>query len=105
MYDRFTDCEWAAFDRHGQWVLSEQDLGWRKDAPRLRDDARREVPLLTKASKIPPIARLVEVVWVLGRAIVPWWVKKRTRRFADASASRAFLSLRMRRAIERLGST
>ena len=105
MHDRFTDCEWAAFDRHGQWVLSEEDLGWRKDAPHLRDDARREVPVLTKAAKMPPVARLVEVVWVLGKAIIPWWLKKRTRRFPDASASRAYLSLRMRRAIERLGST
>jgi ubiquinone biosynthesis protein len=85
--------------------VSEEEIGWRKIAPSLRDDARREVPVLTKASKTPPVARLVEVVWVLGKAILPWWLKKRTRRFADASASRAYLSLRMRKAIERLGST
>ena len=85
--------------------MSEEEIGWRKIAPSLRDDARREVPVLTKASKTPPVARLVEVVWVLGKAILPWWLKKRTRRFADASASRAYLSLRMRKAIERLGST
>jgi len=99
------DCEWAAFDTHGQWVLSEDEISWLKIAPSLRDDARREVPVLTKASKTPPIARLFEVVWVLGKAILPWWLKKRTRRFSDSSASRAYLSLRMRKAIERLGST
>ncbi len=99
------DCEWAAFDAHGQWVLSEDEISWLKIAPSLRDDARREVPVLTKASKIPPIARLFEVVWVLGKAIIPWWLKKRTGRFADSSESRAYLSLRMRKAIERLGST
>ena len=99
------DCEWAAFDAHGQWVLSEDEISWLKIAPSLRDDARREVPVLTKASKVPPIARLFEVVWVLGKAIIPWWLKKRTRRFADSSESRAYLSLRMRKAIERLGST
>ena len=104
-HDSPLDCEWAAFDLHGQWVVSEEEIGWRKIAPSLRDDARREVPVLTKASKTPPVARLVEVVWVLGKAILPWWLKKRTRRFADASASRAYLSLRMRKAIERLGST
>ena len=104
-HDHYTDCDWAAFDRHGQWVLQENDLGWRADAPLLRDDAHREVPVLTKPAKIPPVARLVEVVWVLGSAIVPWWLKKRTRRFADTGASRAYLSLRMRRAVERLGST
>ena len=104
-HDSPLDCEWAAFDRHGQWVLSEEEIGWRSIAPSLRDDARREVPVLTKASKTPPVARLVEVVWVLGKAILPWWLKKRTRRFADQSASRAYLSLRMRKAIERLGST
>ena len=99
------DCEWAAFDTHGQWVLSEDEISWLKIAPSLRDDARREVPVLTKASKTPPIARLFEVMWVLGKAILPWWLKKRTRRFSDSSASRAYLSLRMRKAIERLGST
>ena len=104
-HDSPLDCEWAAFDLHGQWVVSEEEIGWRKIAPSLRDDARREVPVLTKASKTPPVARLVEVVWVLGKAILPWWLKKRTRRFADASASRTYLSLRMRKAIERLGST
>jgi len=85
--------------------LSEDEISWLKIAPSLRDDARREVPVLTKASKTPPIARLFEVVWVLGKAILPWWLKKRTRRFSDSSASRAYLSLRMRKAIERLGST
>jgi len=99
------DCEWAAFDAHGQWVLVEDEISWLKTAPALRDDARREVPVLTKASKTPPITRLFEVVWVLGRAILPWWLKKRTRRFSDSSESRAYLSLRMRKAIERLGST
>jgi ubiquinone biosynthesis protein len=85
--------------------LVEDEISWLKTAPALRDDARREVPVLTKASKTPPITRLFEVVWVLGRAILPWWLKKRTRRFSDSSESRAYLSLRMRKAIERLGST
>ena len=100
-----SDVEWAAFDAHGQWTLREDEISWLKIAPSLRDDARREVPVLTKASKTPPIARLFEVVWVLGKAILPWWMKKRTRRFSDSSESRAYLSLKMRKAIERLGST
>ena len=100
-----SDVEWAAFDAHGQWTLREDEILWLKIAPSLRDDARREVPVLTKASKTPPIARLFEVVWVLGKAILPWWMKKRTRRFSDSSESRAYLSLKMRKAIERLGST
>ena len=36
------DCEWAAFDAHGQWILVEDKISWLKTAPALRDDARRE---------------------------------------------------------------
>ena len=38
-------------------------------------------------------------------SIRPWWWRKRRGRFASQAESRAFLSLRLRRAVERLGST
>jgi ubiquinone biosynthesis protein len=36
---------------------------------------------------------------------VPWFVKKKLRPFATPEDSRAYISLRMRKAVERLGST
>jgi ubiquinone biosynthesis protein len=61
--------------------------------------------VLTKPTRIPPIARLVTVVFVLSKALLPWFVKKKLRKFETPEASRAFISLRMRKAVERLGST
>jgi ubiquinone biosynthesis protein len=38
-------------------------------------------------------------------ALLPWFVKKKRKKFETPEASRAFISLRMRKAVERLGST
>ena len=99
------DCVWAAFDRHGQWVLERDTTTWQQVAPELRADARREIPVLTTPSRLVPLARLVTVTWFLGKAILPWMIAKRLRRFPTPEASRAYISRRMRLAIERLGST
>jgi len=99
------DTEWAAFDRTGPWEVPTEGIAWLSRAPELRAAAWREIPRLTVPTRVPPIRRLATVVWVLGRAIAPWWWHKRRRRFSSSSASRAFLSLRLRRAMERLGST
>jgi ubiquinone biosynthesis protein len=71
----------------------------------LRSAARREIPALTVPSRFPPVRRLATVVWVLGRALGPWWWRKRRGRFTSQAESRTFLSVRLRRAVERLGST
>jgi ubiquinone biosynthesis protein len=52
--------------------------------------------VLTKPTKIPPVARLITVVFVLSKALIPWLTPE---------DSRAYISLRMRKAVERLGST
>jgi ubiquinone biosynthesis protein len=38
-------------------------------------------------------------------ALLPWFIKKKRKKFETPEASRAFISLRMRKAVERLGST
>jgi ubiquinone biosynthesis protein len=38
-------------------------------------------------------------------ALLPWFVKKKRKKFETPEASRAFISLRMRKAVEQLGST
>ena len=99
------DCDWAAFDRTGPWEVPTEGVAWLDRAAELRTAARREIPVLTVPSRIPPVRRLAPVVRVLGRALGPWWWRKRRGRFGSQAESRAFLSLRLRRAVERLGST
>ena len=99
------DTAWGAFDQNPPWVLQLSSIKWQEAAVSLRKDAQREVPVLTKPTRIPPIARLVTVVFVLSKALLPWFVNKKLRKFETPEASRAFISLRMRKAVERLGST
>lgn len=99
------DTEWGAFDQDAPWVLQLDNIKWQQTAVALRAEAQREVPVLTKPTKIPPIARLITVVFVLSKALLPWVIRKKRNKFATPEASRAFISLRMRKAVERLGST
>jgi ubiquinone biosynthesis protein len=99
------DTDWGAFDQNPPWVLQLDNIKWQKTAVALRASAQREVPVLTKPTKIPPVARLITVVFVLSKALLPWFIKKKRNKFETPEASRAFISLRMRKAVERLGST
>ena len=100
-----SDTDWGAFDQNPPWVLQLDTIKWQKTAVALRAEAQREVPVLTKPTKIPPVARLITVVFVLSMALLPWFIKKKRKKFETPEASRAFISLRMRKAVERLGST
>ena len=99
------DMSWGAFHETAPWTLDLETITWRTAAGELRASAQREIPVLTTPTKVPPFARLITVVWVLGSALLPWWWKKKRNRFASPEESRALLSLRMRKAVERLGST
>ena len=100
-----TDREWGAFSEAPPWILKKDTVRWRGLVEGIRAQAREELPSLMSAPRVPPIARLIVVVFRLGVAIVPWWWKRKRNRYASPEQSRADLSLRMRRAIERLGST
>ncbi len=99
------DCSWGAFIADGPWTLDRSAIRWLPLAGKLRSAAQAEVPGLTKPSKLPPGLRVVTVVGVLGKALLPWWVRKKRGRFATPEASRADVSLRLRKAAERLGPT
>jgi ubiquinone biosynthesis protein len=99
------DTTWGAFDDSGHWNLRRDRLRWLPLAEQLRIRARAEVPVLTQPSKVPPGARVVTVVRHLGRAVIPWLVRKRRGRFATPEESRADVSKRLRIAAERLGPT
>lgn len=99
------DREWGAFTEHAPWVLQRDSISWIDVAADLRARARSEVPVLTKPSRVPPGRRVVTVVGVLGKAVVPWMLRKRRGRYPTPEASRADISLRLRLAAERLGPT
>jgi ubiquinone biosynthesis protein len=99
------DCSWAAFTEHGPWVIDEGSLAWARGLGVVRDQAKAEVPILTRPGKVPNIGRMLAVVGRIGWAVGNWWVRKRLGRFKTPEASRADLSLRLRGAIEALGAT
>jgi ubiquinone biosynthesis protein len=86
-------------------VLDREDIRWLRLAETLRDAARAEVPELTRATRIPPGARVGTVVRRLGTAVVPWLVRKRRGGFTSPEEGRAEISRRLRLAAEDLGPT
>ena len=80
-------------------------IRWLPLAADLRTRAQAEVPSLTKPGRVPPGRRVVRVVRVLSGAVVPWMVRKKRGGYATPEASRAEISLRLRRAAEQLGPT
>jgi len=99
------DLTWGSFTEHGPWTVHRDQLAWGSLPATLRRQAHAEVPELTGARTFPPGSRVVGVVARLGTAIAPWMAKKRRGRFADAAASRADISHRLRVAAEALGPT
>ncbi|MGD9796049.1 MAG: hypothetical protein AB7V43_21495, partial [Acidimicrobiia bacterium] len=67
---RPADLVWGAFSDDAPWVLRQDGIRWAAHAERLRAEARREVPELTRASKWPHGARVVRVTARLTRAMV-----------------------------------
>ena len=99
------DRSWGAFTDDAPWVLEPSTVTWLPLAARLRQAAQAEVPALTRPSKLPPGTHVITVATHLGRAIVPWMIRKRRGRYATSEASRAEVSLRLRKAAEKLGPT
>ncbi|MEP7048174.1 MAG: AarF/UbiB family protein [Ilumatobacteraceae bacterium] len=99
------DTEWGAFRDEGPWVIDREALQWYPVAGLLRQAAKAGVPALTKPTRIPPGLRVVAVAGRLVSAIGPWWLRKRRHRYATPESSRADISGRLRRAVERLGPT
>jgi len=99
------DLVWGAFTDHGPWTLDRNELSWSHGVDELRRRARADVPVLTKAGKVPPGSRVITVGRHIVGALGGWYVAKKRGRFTDQSTSRADLSTRLRRAVETLGPT
>lgn len=100
-----TDLDWGAFSDTPPWVLNRDEISWLAIAPVLRQAARKEVPTLTKPSRIPPVLRLLVVTRVLLGALLPWLWHKKLNHYKSEKDSQSDISKRMRRAVEKLGST
>jgi len=98
-----SDTTLGAFTDVGPWNLDFEDLPWLENIDQLRDLIRAKVPELTKRRLLPPGRRVGTILgsfaWALGR----WKVAK--LRGLEGSESKQELSLRLRLASERLGST
>ncbi|MEA3184508.1 MAG: ubiquinone biosynthesis protein, partial [Ilumatobacteraceae bacterium] len=99
------DIEWGAFTDDGPWVLDRDNLLWYPIAGLLRQAASADVPALTRPRRLPPGLRVITVAGRLIGAIGPWWLRKKLGRYSSPEASRADISARLRRAVERLGPT
>ena len=99
------DLEWGNFSETGPWTLHRDSITWSRVAIVLRDAAQKEVPHLIRTRRFPPVGRLIVVVSRLGWALLPWFITKKRKKFSSPEESRAYLSLRLRNAIEKLGAT
>ena len=102
---RTDDRSWGAFSDDPPWLLDRGAIAWLHGIDPLRAAARAEVPKLTMPSRWPPGPRVARVAARLVAAVGPWFARRRLGWLDDAAASRADLSLRLRRAAEDLGST
>jgi ubiquinone biosynthesis protein len=100
--DEPPDLDRGAFSSSAPWVVDPPAMPWRRGIEELRRATRAEAPRLTRVRRLPPGLRVVRVATLLGRAVGGWYLVERRR---GGAASRAGLSLRLRRAFERLGPT
>lgn len=94
----------GSFSTSGPWTVVPDELSWRRGLDHVRRASAAEVPVLTRARRLPPGGRVVRVGRILGTALAGWYLGER-RRAPGTAASRAGLSRRLRRAFEQLGPT
>ncbi|MDZ4828194.1 MAG: AarF/UbiB family protein [Actinomycetota bacterium] len=97
-----SDLEIGSFTDVGPWVVVPEEMPWRRDLDRLRQQARDQVPQWLETGHLPPLGRLVRVVSQVGFAIAAWGVIDRRK---GPAASRTGISRRMRVAFSHLGTT
>jgi ubiquinone biosynthesis protein len=96
------DHAFGAFSSTPPWIIDPDLLAWSTGIDVLRARTQAEVPGLTRRRVLPPGTRVFRVVTQLGTALAGWRALDRRQ---GPSASRAGLSLRLRKAFERLGPT
>jgi ubiquinone biosynthesis protein len=103
------DLRYGAFSDLGPWEIDPEGLAWRPGLDHVRRAVRAEVPLLVKPRLLPPGRRLAATARHLGLAVAAWRLGRKRHRRVGGSGQKhrdesiADLSLRLRRAAERLG--
>jgi ubiquinone biosynthesis protein len=99
---RAPDLDIGSFSEDPPWVVEPDAMRWRRAVPGLRKQIADQLPSLTQPGRVPPGARVVRTVRLLGVALLGWYVGARR---LGGSASVGVLSRRLRLAAERLGPT
>ncbi len=96
----------GAFTPHGPWTVEPSAMSWRfpsatsEGVDALRHDAARLARELVRPERLPSAARVANVGYRLGSALLGWGLHDR-----GTPSSRSGLSRRLRPAFERLGPT
>ncbi len=92
----------GSFTDNGPWVVDPDTFTWRRDVAAARAQAHADVPRWLETGHLPPLGRLVKVMWGVGSALGLWAVGARRK---GPPYSRRDLSRRLRVAFSRLGPT
>ena len=96
----------GSFSNNPPWIVEPASMPWREVVDSIRWLTKHDLPELTSARRLPDVKRAVTVVADFGSAIGMWWAAGRRKgKAGDRAESRADLSRRLRRSIERLGPT
>ena len=96
----------GSFSNNPPWIVEPASMPWREVVDSIRWLTKHDLPELTSARRLPDVKRAVTVVADFGSAIGMWWATGRRKgKAGDRAESRADLSRRLRRSIERLGPT
>ena len=94
------DQRFGTFSDAGPWPVDPARMRWRDGVDALRARTQASVPDLVRPRRIPPAWRFIEAAVLVGGALAGWGLRERRR---GGEISRAGLSLRLRRAFEKLG--
>ena len=94
------DLHLGTFSDTPPWSLEKNPPEWRGVTDSLRAEQARQLPIITKPPKLPPVGRGATVIRILGFSIAKWALFERRK-----PDSRALLSRRVRVAAEKLGPT
>ena len=94
------DQRFGTFSDAGPWPVDPARMRWRDGVDALRARTQASVPDLVRPRRIPPAWRFIEAAVLVGGALAGWGLRKRR---SGGEISRAGLSLRLRRAFEKLG--
>jgi ubiquinone biosynthesis protein len=96
------DLSLGAFREGGPWTVEPAALRWRERVAAHRAASQAGVREWVRPRRVPPLARFAIAGGLVCGALAAWWLRERR---LGGAASRHALSLRLRRAFERLGAS